>query len=425
MPSKPLKPDSPEGQEIQLRLMDEHVTMTRWTQYSFASDFLTPSDGFSFTVADEELPDAHKRALRVGARVSLNINSIPVADGRIDSVEIGADKRGGWVWNIHGRDRLGMAVDTTADPSLSFKEGATLADALKQLFTPFGWITDDHYVIDNTANRLASSGGDRGTKSSKGKKTLGRPLKDVVLHQTKPHNHEGVFAFATRMSQRFGLWIWATSDGEKLVVSKPDFEQEPTYHLRRRRDGTGNIVSGTVKYDGTDQPSVIIADGFSGGGEFGKGRIKAYIVNPFFGVTEDGEQIPEIADALKRHPDAKKVTLDTEPETFSRKAPVIPSRPIYLHDDESKTQEQLNNYVKREMSLLLRKSLQVRYTVEGHGQMINGVLAPWVVDSVVKVEDDPADLDELLYVLGVTYEKSRSGGTFTHLDLIRLNSIQF
>lgn len=418
--SIPYRPDPPDLQNVRLRIMDAQVDLTRWTAYDFSNDFLTPTDSFSFSLGDEELPARQREALKMGARVRLYVQNVCLCEGYIDSIEVNADKRGGYELRVVGRDRLGQTLDTVADPTFQMKEGATLAEFLRRLFEPFGW-TGDSFEIDNTANRLATAG-DRGPKLSKAKRRFGAPLKSFVLHQTKPYNHESVFHFASRVAQRFGLWIWASADGEKLIVSKPDFDQEPFFTLRRDRLGNGNVLSGAVRYDMTDQPAIIIADGFSGGGEFGKGRIKSYIVNPLLGMTNEGEKTPEVLALLRRFPDAQEVTMPLA--SFAFRAANIPFRPMFLHDDESKTQEQLNNFVKREMSLLVRRALSAQYMVEGHGATIDGGFSAWTPDTVVDVRDEAAGLVERMYVLGVHYSKQRGGsGTTTRLELIRLNSI--
>ena len=103
-----------------------------------------------------------------------------------------------------------------------------------------------------------------------------------------------------------------------------------------------------------------------------------------------------------------------------------PFRPMFLHDEESKTQLQLQNYVKREMSLLVRKALTARYTGEGHGQGVGDGFVAWAPDTIVDVFDEPAGLDEPMYVMGVRFSKARVGrGTTTSLDLIRLGAIAF
>ena len=338
--------------------------------------------------------------------------------GFIDSVEVSADRHSGEKWTIAGRDLLSIAVDSTADPLLQFKEGCTIADVLKKLFDPL-WGADADLVIDNDGNRSAMTSV-RGTPTSKKK---GKTLKNYKLHMLKPHSHEGKFAFAARVAQRQGLWIWASADGEKLIVSKPDFDQAPACQFRRTLDGKTNVLSMSVTFNGQNQPSVLIADGFSGGAEFGKGRMKAYAVNPYFGVDNDGAVLDDVQTVISKFPEAKKVALTTQP--FARRIAKMPIRPMFLHDDEAHTPEELENFVKREMSLLMRQSLSVHVTVEGHGQQTSDGFIPWAVDTTVKVVDEVSGLNETLYVLSRHFTKDRRGGTHTSMQLIRLNSLQF
>lgn len=423
--SSPYSPAAPDKQQVRLRVMDEHVDITRWTSYSFASHFLTPADGWSATIGDEKLDERQRRALRVGATVRLYVDDYPLAEGYIDVVEIDAQRGKGVTYNIQGRDRLAPVVDAVADPRVQFKTGVTLLEFLKQLLAPFGWAADEHFIPDNAANRDAKTGGIRGTPTPI-RKTKSGQLKSYVIHQLKPHNHEGLYRFISRVAERFGLWIWCSADGDTLVVSKPDFVQPPRYQLRRKNDGSPghnagtNILHGSVRYDATDQPSIIVADSFSGGGEFGRGKYKCYCVNPYFGIDEGGFPADEVAKVIAEYPEAEPVLFVTQP--YSRRAPRMPPRPMFLHDEESKTPEQLKFFVKRTMSELLRKSLVCHYTVEGHGQIVGGVFTPWDIDTVVYVQDDVGDVHERMYVIGRSLEKSRSG-TFTKLELVRLYSI--
>jgi prophage tail gpP-like protein len=401
----------------------------RFDGYDFASDFLTPADSFSFHIGLDEngISDELKNALKLGAEIQLKVESNVLACGHIDDVEFSADRSGGTVVSIHGRDKLGQTLDTVADPTFKLPNGGTLAQLLKLQLGRFGWPDDESFETDNAANRDAKKG-KRGikiktssgkTKKGKTKKGGNKRLADFILHQTKPYNHESVFHFCSRVAQRHGLWIWASADGEKLIVSAPDFNQEPAFLLHRGRDGKGNILSGSVRFNLSEQPTMIIADSFAvgGGGEYGKGRNKAYIVNPVLGPI----QSVEVADLLERHKGAVKNILNQA--AFPYPIEDVPFRPMFLHDDESKTQEQLNAFVKREMSLMYRKSMTMRLTVEGHGQTVDDVFVAWTPDTVVDVDDEISGVFEQMYVLGAAYHKSRQGGTTTTLDLIRLNSI--
>jgi hypothetical protein len=412
-------PATPDKQKILMRAIDYDVDITLWTSYSFSSNFLTPADGWSMTIGGDKLAPEQVETFRPGEHVRLFVDNYALGDGRIDRVEISANRSSGVVYSIHGRDRLGPVVDSIADPRTVFKTGVTLAEFLKQLLKPYGWGNDDDFEIDNRANRDAKTGGSRGTPLAKRKSKTGK-LSEFQIHQLKPHDHEGLYRFIARVVERFGLFVRLSADGSKVIVAPPDFDQEPKYQLVRRR-GENNILSGTVVYDSTDQPSIIIADGFSNNAEFGRGQLKALCVNPYFGFDDDNNELPEVARLLTEYKDAQRLGFAVYP--FKRRAPIFPPKPMFLHDEESKTQEQLAWFVKRTMSELLRKSMVCHYEVEGHGQNVDGVFVPWDVDTVVDVQDEVGGVNERMYVLGRTFEKSRTAGTTTKLELIRLKSI--
>lgn len=97
-------------------------------------------------------------------------------------------------------------------------------------------------------------------------------------------------------------------------------------------------------------------------------------------------------------------------------------RPLFLHDEESKTQEQLENFVRREMAQRLRASLEVHMVVDGH-RAPNG--AYWATDTMVTLRDDLSGLNEALWIVARTFQKSRHDGTTTELQLIRPYSLVF
>jgi prophage tail gpP-like protein len=97
------------------------------------------------------------------------------------------------------------------------------------------------------------------------------------------------------------------------------------------------------------------------------------------------------------------------------------ARPMYLKDDESHSQEEIEAFAKREMSLYTRKSLVCNYTVAGHTS--NG--HPWTVDTIVDVDDECGNVHEPMWIQERTFTKSRSGGTRTSMVLLRVGALEF
>jgi prophage tail gpP-like protein len=421
-------PSPPNKEEISLFLPDAPGgarEITRFTEYAFNSNFLTPTDGWSFTVAADDVKGLYEDALVPGAAVKLKINDIVQSSGFIDSVEKSASRSGGTEWRIEGRDRLGQPIDACADPTVSLKESMTLLEAFKALFSPFGWTRDDQFIESNELEVALKTGEARRSKRNvSAAKGFGKKrINQYKLHQYRPYLQESVMDFALRVSQRFGLWIWSSADGERLIISEPNFEQEPIYQIRRGPQGT-NVLDGSVKFSLAEQPSHIVVDSYSRGGEFGRGRAKAILSN--YAVVVRGYEDNRLPATLEKYRAAGAKWLSVDEAATSFQKMVLPKhRILYLHDDESHNQEHLENYARQQLALLQRKSLTAHYRVEGHGQRVDGFFVPWCIDTVVEVDDDVASLQEDLYVVGRTFNKSRSGGTTTDLELIRLNTMVF
>lgn len=401
---------------LELFLPDVGRAVDRWTSYSFNSHFLTPADGFSLTVENPRLDPIMEDGLVPGAKVQLRVAGCTQATGYLDSVERTATRSGGIVWTLEGRDALGQAVDSGIDPREQFKETETLQDLLVRVFEPFGWGASQIQVDEGADQQIKT-----GRKLRQPRKPTKHP-RASKLPQLRPNNGEGAYEFAARVAKRFGMQIWPSADGLTLYVGKPDFEQEATFTLIRKRGGArNNILDGSAKFDMTEQPSFIVADGFSGGGAFGKSKLRIIALNPAMAITE--AQATAVGSKFKT---AKVVNfLDPKGRVLQfAPYPYPNAKPLYLHDENSKTEEQLEAFARREMMARVRKSLTYHVTVSGHGQASGGgPLVPWTVGAVVDVQDEVTGVIEPMWVLSRTFEKNRDAGTRTRLELIRLYSL--
>jgi len=458
--------------ECVVYLLDHNKPLSSWTSYSFVSDFLTPTDSFHFTMAAPELVDTVSRSVREGLHVTLRVNKQTICTGVIDEVAMGADRDSGTIFECNGRDILGDVVDGTVSPYLKFSPQDTLAKVIEQVMGPYGVRT---IVEDTAANRSLRVGNKFGeqkvqpsTKAASAstkripvtKKSLlsrgqgssaGKPTQRFLNFEAKPYPSEGAYEFVHRLAKRAGLHVWAQANGGGVVVGKPDYTQESSFQLTRRvsgtkgsnRGGANNILSGFVKYSRTNQPSVIIAGGKAGGGEFQRSTMRVLFVNELIarqangnivkGVQEfiekwaAGDSAPsdpkKLAEYLKKSNKAYVITdedFEGEGDIPQSLTPYPLCRPLYLVDQESNNLEQLINFTKREMATRQMQALEVRYEVAGHSQ--DGKI--WATDTMVDVEDDVANLYERLWVKSVTFTKSRGQGTRTSLTLIRPNTLR-
>ena len=409
---------SPENGTVVLRVPSIGLEINTFVEYEYNSDYLTPTDGWHFVIGDDVLQDSIIKTLLPGTRVQMSINGHIQGDGLIDGVRVASSRSGGTEITIHGRDRLAQVVDSCMNPRLQLLPSMTALDAAKSVLSSFGF---DNYIIDNETNVNLMTGARRGTPTSK----KGKPLKNFELHQLKPYPGEGCFAFLGRILQRLGLWFWLSADGNSVIVATPDFDQGSIYSLKHKRGPTdiyNNVITSTSDVDYSSQPSCIIATGFGTGGENACGVFSLGVVNPAIDTDNSG--------TINAYPNTRFISWPDSPWIAPPVAMPF-ARPLFLHDEESKTPLELEYFLRREIALRARKTLTYRCEVEGHGvspttgDVGEASTIIWAVDTIVDVDDDISNIHEPLWILSRTFKKSRAGGTTTSLEAIRPHTLEF
>jgi prophage tail gpP-like protein len=422
-----------DSDEVEVYFPDVGIKVQNWTSYELNQHFLTPTDGWRFTIGDEFLTDELVNALVPGQKVEFYINGLPQCVGYIGKLTTHADRRSGTVLTVEGRDVFAPLVDSGLDPKLIFPEGTPYEEVVRGVLKDFGF---NDVLFTNEANRALQTAKDtvlhstktaanapkakaakdphtttRGAKAAA--KSEAKRLQKATAHQVKPYPNEGAYEFLARISSRYGLFLWPSADGKQVIISKPAYLQTPVYKLLCKREGdVTNILSATAVRDWDEQPSAIVATG-RGGDLARRQGMTAYAVNPWTGNDKDGTVPLDLAKRLQEYPTAKQVNVLVSPgaQRYVSRTPRI----MYVHDDNSQNLEQLQYFVRRELSMKMRRVLTYSVAVQGHTQA--GV--PWCVDTMVEVDDDLNNLHENMYLLSRTFSKSRSEGTKTHLELIR------
>jgi prophage tail gpP-like protein len=367
---------------------------------------LTASDSWSFTLSQDTLSQIDLTAIVPRTRVQISINDVVQSQGILDDVRVKSDRSGGTVVTLAGRNWISPAIDSHCDPNLRLKESQTLLDALQAILGPFGVTV---FAADNTANRNAITGRVYGVKTTK----TGKPIKSYVNHELKPYQQEGAWQFAERVAQKHGLCLWAANDGQTVIVGKPDYEQEARYQIRHLTSdpSQNNVIESDVTISGQDQPTVILACGPGSGGDFANSTLRSAIVNPI--IQADYGAIVAAYPSVKFVPVPAEI-IPFEPMTDPG------ARPLFVYDAESNDQNELDNFVLRELSMLVRKSLTAHYTIMGH-QLAGQNVA---VDTIVDVEDDRSGLHMPLWIISRSFRKSANAGTTTTIEAIRVGSFQ-
>lgn len=404
-------PDKP---GVVLRIPAKGIEINIWKSYHFVDTFMGASDAWNCTLGDETVSDAIRAALKPGQLVQLVVDGKIQSSGILESITIRSGRSGGTEITLSGRDRLSPTIEGCVDPTLKFGEGMTMLDFLKTVFGPFGWGRDEDFEIDNEDNRGVLTGQRRGKRTTK----RGKILKSVKNHQLKPYPNEGTFSFASRICQRRGLYLWLAADSGKIICSTPDFEQPSSYYVQHYKDDkfrqATNVLEASAETNGTDQPTVIIATGFGGGGSFDRASLKAAVVNEMNAYDPlTGALLADVQSVLTKHKDA---ALLPPRKCFAGSVlynlPKVRVR--FLHDDESHDIDQLQNYCAREMALLQHKAVTYRCTIEGHA--LQG--APVAIDTILRVDDAVCGLHSNMWIISRTFTKDRGGGTKCDIECV-------
>lgn len=396
--------------------LEDGMQLQRWKSYDINADFLTPTDGWSFTFGSEKEWLKVKDLLEPDKKVQILIDGVVQCTGWIDRVEATSSTDSGVEVNVQGRDFLKPLVKSSIHQDLPYKQ-KTLIQLVEQVFTTYYPNTPVAYVYDNAANRKlqtgASSAGSirtfykaiqMGSKSGAGPQAdpagqyikfeefvppdpatdaARKALLQKELSIVKPQQSETAFGFLERNLRRFGLWIWATADGQ-VCISGPCYNQKPSYLIRKRaRDQYPHVKRSTWKYDRTSVPSVIFVRGNSN--ISGKDRLgtKGFAIDPGWHLFA----------------------------------------PKYLKHDHANTNEACRNYALQEMSKARENERVYSCTVVGHRNPYSGAI--YSLDTVARIEDDYLGVHESMYLTSRTFHKSVSGGTTTDLEFVSLGAIQF
>jgi prophage tail gpP-like protein len=470
--------DSPDNQTLNITVTPpaggQSVQYTSFISYDYISDFLSPSDSGSFTLNTGELTRQDTQTLVLGAKVAVTLNGVTQSIGYIDDLHYSGSRKSGSLLEIRFRDWLARAVDAELDPNgVRYKDGMTLDQLITQTFAPFGI---QAFVNDNYANRDAIRGRTYGVKSSQRKR---KPINDPIykLQALKPYDAEGVFTFASRVSQLMGLWIWPAVDGKTLIVSTPEFDQDPSYQIHLRLDASdvhNNVIDWDVTKSRKQQPWFIVSRGFGGGGATPKTSIQTYIINPYVQTTLDPakyfgaqkcnpgppkntQQQPDLltqavqqflltgnsenSSAILRVPNPTPTQATALAQQYPTSQAIIPPfdidqfsdlsfipiqepfpAPMFSRATEAHNQAQVNAHLQKQLSLHTRKLLTASYTIEGH--QLNG--QPIAIDTIVDVDDDISNLHLQLWVKGRRFHKAAgSTGTTTTLECCLPNTLVF
>ena len=362
----------PELDKVSLVLHTSGNEFSFWTAITISDDFLSPCQTVDLEIAADETRFDLTKAIRCGDAFTVLVNDAPQCTGFIDRVGISYSGHGGTRVTVKGRDGLSRLVDSHVDPRMQVSEKSSLLDIATELI-------QKQFALEYTV--FETNDPSRNAALGKPVKTTPKPKRHKPkdkIKDVRPHDNEGAFSYFTRLSHRQGLHLWMTPDAKGVVISDPEYNQEPAYELNNYLDGraANNILGADSAIDVTHVPSHVWVRG------------------------KDS----------KPGPKAKLLGF------YDNSANTSIFKPFYFKDSESSTKEHCDTVAAYMVGKAMRDFVTYECNVRGFSSSTTARV--WNVDTVVNLHDEKAGVEGLMWIESRTFRKSRDGGTTTHLKLL-------
>ncbi len=417
---------------VQLELQGRSLT-SEVKSWSIESDYLTSTDGFSFTCYAQDF--AQVRGLEMQP-VELKVNDSSQLLGRIEKSTIGTD---GSAVTYEGRDYLADLVECSVDPAAKIKEGMDLFAAITAIAGPVGIdtvLSDGDLALRNIRTGKSIAGG------------AGKEFQKLKAEEIDPDYGDTIFGFLAPIVARHGATIQPANSRNAVLLTSPNYTQPASYKVQRKLgDAAGNnVIRGTASRDFSRFPTYTLFNGSQ--------TRPAQPITPTSAPIAIGVQTGFVlaaapfgfpANIFRRPNKPKRPTSTTKTySTADAAAGFAPSaediildachigrrkpqdgtgdplkmyRLLAVRDDKSRTQEQLERVAVRRFSERIKEILVYDVEVQGHVDPNTGAI--WSVDTIVDVVDEVCDIAEPLWIAQRTLKFDDSAGATTSLTCWR------
>lgn len=351
--------------------------LVRFLGYSFQSSIIVPVDTFSFSFA---APDADPitSSINEGDIVLLTGNDVTLATGIVDQIDVETDSEFGEKVTLTGRDLMSQLEDQDAisiDSSPIWVEKTSLLAGVQQL------------CKDTRITTVALTG-----------KTPG----STYLLATEPG--ESKLAALQRFLEPLNCIAWMAPNGA-LLVGKPNMAQEISGEFILFRNlRLSNCLSMRVTRSSTSIPNIIVP--VWAGQETTVDRVSKQqaLTNKAPGpsrLLKLGHRVPK--SVIVSTPQATDAQGLSSVNAFSAGGGNI-----------------LQAYAKREIARKNIGEIKVQIAVPGHFADDGSAFR---IDTVYRIANDRASLDENMYLYQIAYDMTPEGGQRTNLFFCRLGCI--
>lgn len=332
---------------------------SNWIEATVERRLTAATGTFSFTAAsDYKLPFPIPR----GQAVTVLVNGKPVLTGFVDRISVSYDARGHSI-SIEGRDKTADIVDSKVDHKIEFKAPISLEEVARRTLSENG-VTD--VSVKNEVSGL-------------------EPFSEGDL--ISAHVGESLFEFIEKYARKRQVLV--TTDGKGNLVLTRASTVNTDIQLNNVVGGTSNTIKAArVDYDDSDRFNTYKF--YSQGNPSGDSA-----------KTGTGKKLTNVTGEY----------IDSD---------VRASRKFHAIAESSSDIVTLEKRAKWEGQVRKAKSVKFTATVVGHGPTDGG--DPYMVNTLVQVNDDFSDLRQQLLIIGVVSKLSSGGGSTTELELVSAES---
>lgn len=360
----------------------EGQLITGWQSGNIESSITTAADTF---VMRMPFNLRAYNTLRRGARITIKVDGdTTLLDGFIDKRERMGKAN---MLEISGRDRVGRLVDESAQ-AIDYS-GMTIQEAVKRLASPwFGSV-----VLSNARNRRLRRG--------KGRRMASATEPVVTVNVRVPrrgtvHAGESRWQMIHEIVSRAGLLAFGSSDGQEIVVCKANSSQPAQYLFMLAKPGSSSVTNirdlRRTEDDG-DRFSLYVCAGSGGQGDTNFGRN---------GIDNRGAAFDNVFNRID----------GTGRDFIHPKRMYLPEQAYDSFGDADRVaaNEQARRDMKRDM-----------ITIEApfFGQQIGTAAATlFAPDTVARVVDEEAELDDFYIILSCSFSFDRDNGDTTTMHMV-------
>lgn len=351
----------------------------QFERMTLVNDLAGPSEA-TFEMGDDGAPSDLAEIIAPGSQVLIFLNDKDRLQGRLEVSGVPISAGGGARIRLTARTRLADARYGSADPKTKIKN-TSIKDFVISLYEQVG-IGSDFVVFEPWAERdlMTGKGGPTGPAVD---------LEPIKEDQAKVQPPETVFDAIERHLRRHRATQWDGTGG-RIVVGRPDDEQEPRYKLQLHRFGEASRANNILSISKIRDWSEVAHEIHVYGGSPGRSTAKAGIK----GIAIDADVLAVVGQDLH----------------FSRVA--------MMPDQQIKTQQQADQRAVRELSSRSRRKDAYDVAVDGWSYWNGHEQIPWAVNTTVDlhVETLGGPMGKFL-IHRTSCEMSAGGALTTKLSL--------